>query len=195
VYDETRLRESRLPNSALASFIQFLDCKYDVTAGSSNLNSLAHTIISPEASFLDSFSLRGVQYSTKSYRTRNSHILFRSFQGNASTVPGHSMPGQITHVFLHSLPPSLHSRTAQGSSRRLAVYVCVQPYGSLQPELSDIDQTYRKFGFAGGFLCRRELAPVVVIEPSNIVSHVAVTPLCIKAHPLLHILPMDRVCL
>jgi hypothetical protein len=195
VYDETRLRESRLPDSALAPFIQFLNCKYDVTAGSSNLNSLAHTIISPEASFLDSFSLRGVQYSTKSYRTRNSHILFRSFQGNASMAPGRSMPGQITHIFLHSLPPFLHSRAAQGSSRRLAVYVCVQPYGSLQPELSDTDQTYRKFGFAGGFLCRRELAPVVVIEPSNIVSHVAVTPLCIKAHPLLHILPMDRVCL
>ena len=195
VYDETRLRKSRLPDSALASFIQFLNCKYHFAAGSSNLNSLAHTVISPEANFLDSFSLRGVQYSTKSYRTRNSHILFRFFQGNASTAPGRSMPGQITHIFLHSLPPSLHSRAAQGSSRRPAVYICVQPYGSLQPELRDIDRMYRKFGFAGGFLCRRELAPAVVIEPSNIVSHVAVTPLCIKTHPLLHILPMDRVCL
>lgn len=199
VYDETRLRESRLPDSALASFIRFLNCKYNVTAGStgSSFDSLANTIISPEASFLDSFSLRGVQYSTKSYRSRNSHILFRPFQGKAPMAPDHSLPaGQITHIFLHSLTPSLYSRAAQGtSSRCLALYVCVEPYGSLQSELSDTDQMYRKFGFAGGFLCRRELASVVVIEPSNIVSHVAVTPLCIKAHPLLHILPMDRVCL
>jgi hypothetical protein len=52
---------------------------------------------------------------------------------------------------------------------------------------------YRRFGFAGGFLCQRELAPVVIIEPSDIVSHVAITPLCINEHLLLHILPMDRV--
>jgi hypothetical protein len=192
VYDGTRLRESSLPDSVLASFVQFL-----VTAGSSNLNSLAHTVISPEAKFLDSFSLRGVQYSTISYRsnrTRNSHILFRSFQsGSRSKAPGHSKPGQITHIFLHSLSPSPHSRAAQGSSCLPAVYVCVRPYRSLQPELSDTDRMYRRFGFAGGFLCRRELTAIVIIEPSNIVSHAAVTPLHINEHLLLHILPMDRV--
>lgn len=197
VYDGTRLRELSLPDSVLASFVQFLGCKYQVTVGSSSLNSLAHTVISPEAKFLDSFSLRGVQYSTTSYRTRNSHILFRSFQsgdsGSKSKASSHSKPGQITHIFLHSLSPSPHSRGAHGGSCRPAVYVCVQPYCSLQPELSDTDRMYRRFGFAGGFLCRRELAPIVVIEPSDIVSHVAVTTLCINEHPLLHILPMDRV--
>jgi hypothetical protein len=71
----------------------------------------------------------------------------------------------------------------------------VQPYLSLQPELSEMDQMYRRFGFAGGFLCRRELAPPIVIDPSSIISHIAVTPLLIKEHKVLHILPMDRVCL
>jgi hypothetical protein len=73
----------------------------------------------------------------------------------------------------------------------------VQPYLSLQTnsELSNMDQMYRRFGFAGGFLCRRELAPPIIIEPSGIISHVAVTPLLIKEHQVLHILPMDRVCL
>lgn len=179
-YDETHLHESKLPNSALASFIQFLNCKYNVTTGSSNpssnLNSLAHTIISLEASFLDSFSLQGVQYLTKNYRMHNSHILFWSIQGDASMAPGHSMPSQITHIFLHSLPPSLHSCTTQGSFHCQAVYVCVQPYGSLQPKLRDTDQTYRKFGFAGGFLCQRELAPVVTFKHclsrcSNTIMH------------------------
>ena len=66
VYDRTRLRQSSLPDSVLASFIQFLNSNDHATAGSSNLNSLAHTAITPEAGFLDSFSLRGVQYSTKS---------------------------------------------------------------------------------------------------------------------------------
>jgi hypothetical protein len=194
VYDGTRLRKSSLPDSVLASFVQFLNSKHHATVGSSNLNNLAHTIIPPEANFLDSFSLRGVQYSTKSYRTRNSHILFRSFQsGSASMAPHQSMPGQITHVFLYIVPLSPNSSAAQGGPHRPAVYVSVQPYGSLQPELSNMDRMYRRFGFAGGFLCRREIAPVVIIEPSNIVSHVAITPLCINGHPLLHILPMDRV--
>jgi hypothetical protein len=56
-----------------------------------------------------------------------------------------------------------------------------------------MDQMYRKFGFAGGFLCRRELAAPIIIEPSSVISHVAVTPLAIEEHRVLHILPMDRV--
>jgi len=194
VYDRTRLRESSLPDSALASFVHFLNRKYPATVGSRGLNNLTNTSISPEAKFLNSFSLRGVQYSTISHRTRNSHILFRSSQsGSASKAPGHSKPGQITHIFFHSLALSPHSRAAQGNTHRPDVYLCVQPYGSLQPELSDTDRMYRRFGFAGGFLCQRELGPIIVIEPPSIISHVAVTPLNIKGYPLLHILPMDRV--
>jgi hypothetical protein len=52
---------------------------------------------------------------------------------------------------------------------------------------------YRRFGFAGGFLCRRELAPPIIIEPCGIVSHIAVTPLDVEEHHVMHVLPMDRV--
>src|SRR6266702_3277185 len=122
-------------------------------------------------------------------------------QGHKSPLPstskalGHLKPSQITHIFLHSLPssPHSHAQAAQGGSHHPDVYLCVQLYSFLQPKLSDTNQMYRRFGFAGGFLCQRELAPIIVIEPPNIVCHVAVTPLNIKGHPLLHILPMDRV--
>jgi hypothetical protein len=68
-------------------------------------------------------------------------------------APCQSMPGQITPVFLYDVPPSLHSSAAQGGSHCPGVYISVQPYGSLQPKLSDMDWMYRRFGFAGGFLC------------------------------------------
>jgi hypothetical protein len=196
VYDGMHLRDSSLPDSVLESFVQFLNCNHRTTAESSNLNSLIHPVVSTEAKFMNSISLRGVQYSTTNYRTRNSHVLFRPFRLGSTTTGkalGHSKPGQITHIFLHSLSPSPSSPTADGSSHNPYVYLVVQPYGSLQAELGDTDQMYRRFGFAGGFLCSRELGPTIIIEPSNIISHVAVTPQYIKGHPLLHVLPMDRV--
>jgi len=101
-------------------------------------------------------------------------------------------PGQITHIFLHPQVPA-----PPGQHHHPPVYVCVQPYASLQPsaepELSDIDQMYRRFGFAGGFLCKNDFSTLIIIEPSNIISHIAVTPLKIGGHRVLHILPMDRV--
>ncbi len=191
VYDGTRLRESSLPDPVLESFVRFLKRKHQVAVDSTSLVGLRGAGVSQEARFLDNFSLRGIQYSTLSHRTRNSHILFQSPQlGNASKAPSGLEPGQITHIFLHPLP--LTPTTTQGPYP-LDVYLCVRPYGFLQPELSDSDQMYRRFGFAGGFLRQRELALPTIIEPSNIISHVAVTPVHIKGYPLLHILPMDRV--
>jgi len=192
VYDETRLRESNLPDFVLGPFVRFLNYKQQATVDSTVRDNPPGTAIHPEAKFLDKFSLRGVQYSTVSSRTRNSHILFRNLQSDACNVPSEPEPGQITHVFLHSGIPT--SRTLPKRKPLYPdVYICVRPYLSLQPELSNMDQMYRRFGFAGGFLCRRELASPVIICPSSIISHVAVTPLHIKGHPVLHILPMDRV--
>lgn len=198
VYDRTCLHKSSLPDPVLESFIRFLKRKHLVTVDPTSLDSLRGAVISREARFLDNFSFRGVQYSTLSHKTRNSHILFQPLQlGHASDseAPGRPEPGQITHIFLHSLAPSRHSTTAQSGPYPLDVYLCVRPYGFLQPELSDSDQMYRRFGFAGGFLRQRELVQPTIIEPSNIISHVAVTPVHVKGYPLLHILPMDQVCL
>jgi hypothetical protein len=191
VYDGTRLRESNLPDSVLAPFVQFLNYKQQSTVDSTGRDNPPGTAIHPEAKFLGKFSLRGVQYSTVSCRARNSYILFRNFQSDSCNGPSEPEPGQITHIFIHSGVSTSHTPSKQ--PLHPDVYICVQPYLSLQPELNEMDQMYRKFGFAGGFLCRKEHASPVIIYPSSIISHVAVTPLHIKGYPVLHVLPMDRV--
>jgi hypothetical protein len=139
---------------------------------------------------MDKFSFRGVEYSTATSRTRNSHIVFQS-PGLAHPLN----PGQIVYIFFKSQVPTARSIASPAQPCHPPVYVCVRPYVTLQtdPQLSNMDQMYRRFGFGGGFLCRREVAPFVMIKPSSIISHVAVTPLQIGGHQILHILPMDRV--
>jgi hypothetical protein len=189
VYDTRRLHKSSLPDSALTPFLQFLKRKKQATKDAASQDGSPGTATHPEVKLLDNFSLRGVQYSTEKYRTRNSHIIFPHHQSDGPRAPSQAESGQIIHIFLHSTP--------HATSPKHNLYLCVRPYLSLQPEFSNMDQMYRRFGFAGGFLCQmdsRELAPLVIIEPSSIISHAAVTPLLINEHQVLHILPMDRVC-
>ena len=198
-YDGNSLGESSLPDAILATFRQFLHCKHpglrekDAAEGSST------SVASSKAKVLDRFSLRGVQYSTASRRARDSHVFFQSPQPLSEMLkpPPSPEPGQITHIFLHPNVPAPRCPSSPGRRHNPSVYICVRPYTSLQPspepELSNIDQMYRRFGFAGGFLYRNDFAPPIIIEPSNIISHVAVTPLNIGGHRVLHILPMDRV--
>ncbi|KAH9163392.1 hypothetical protein EDB89DRAFT_1912716 [Lactarius sanguifluus] len=49
-----------------------------------------------------------------------------------------------------------------------------------------------RFGFAGGFLCQREVAPPAIIQSPSIIPHAAVTPLQIDGQQVLHILPMGQ---
>ena len=91
-YDRKRLRESRLPDAILTVFIQFLYCKHLDLGAKDSTGSSSTTSVS--AQFLDKFSLRGVQYSTATCRSRDSHLFFRSTQ--------HEKPGQITHIFFPS---------------------------------------------------------------------------------------------
>ena len=198
VYDtRTCLHESSLPDSVSIPFIRFLTLKKQA-AEDASLDSPPCTLPGIAThfavKFLDKFSLRGVQYSTAKYRTRNSHIIFGHHQSDAPRVLSQPEPGQIIDIFLHSGVSTPHIASPK-QPLHPDLYLCVRPYFPLQPELSDMDKTYRRFGFAGGFLCRRELAPLIIIEPSSIISHVAVTPFLIKEHQVLHILPMDRVCL
>jgi hypothetical protein len=127
---------------------------------------------------LSSWTLRGVQYTTVKYRTRNSHILFRHYQSDASKASSQpeSEPGQIISIFLHSGVSTPHSTSPN-------LCLCVRPYLPLRPELSDMDQMYRRFGFAGGFLCKRELGASLSLQALS--PNVAVTPLLIKEHQVL----------
>jgi len=159
---------------------------------STNLDGPPDTAIPREAKFLDKFSLRGVEYSTVRCRIRNSHVLFRHFEPDTSRASNQPESGQITHISSIPLFPH-HTPFLNIKPLHPGFYLCVRPYLSLQPELSNIDEMYRRFGFAGGFLCRRELAPPIIIEPCGIISHIAVTPLDVEEHHVMHILPMDRV--
>ena len=184
-YDRKHLHESRLPDAVLTVFIQFLYRKHPDLRAKDSTGSSSTTSVS--AQFLDKFSLRGVQYSTATCRSRDSHLFFRS--------PQHEKSGQITHIFFHTHVPDSPSSSSRGQASHPSVYLCVQPYAPLQhsPDLREIDRRYKRFGFAGGFLCRNEFAPPVIIEPSDIICHIAVTPLEISGHEVIHILPMDRV--
>ena len=195
VYDRNSLRESSLPGAILAAFKQFLRCKHPGLRDEETTENSSDIMVSPKAKVLDKFSLRGVQYSTASRRTRDSHVFFRSAKPEMGKAPPSPQPGQITHIFIH--PNVLHYPVSSSQHNRPSVYVCVQPYAPLQPssgpKLRNIDQMYRRFGFAGGFLCRNEFASPIIIEPSSVISHVAVTPLKIGADNVFHVLPMDRV--
>jgi hypothetical protein len=197
-YDGNSLRESSLPNAILAVFRQFLHCKHPGIKGEVNAEGSSAYIASPKVKVLDRFSLRGVQYSTASRRARDSHVFFPSPQSQSETSsPPSPEPGQITHIFLHPYVPSPRCPASPGQRHHPSVYICVRPYAPLQPspepELSNIVQMYKRFGLSGGFLYRNDFSPPIIIEPSSIISHVAVTPLKIGGHRVLHILPMDRV--
>lgn len=192
-FDETRLRDSNLPHAILLLLVQFLNKKHRTTLYSSSSDDSTRRMLSPRVKTLDKFSLRGVEYSTTGYRTRNSHVLFRAPMSNSSEISGNLESGQITHAFLHSQVSAPRAQEDEQRLHHLSIYLCIQPYAPLEPELNDVDQSYRRFEFAGGFLSGREFQPHMIVDHSSVVSHVAVTPLEIRGSKVLHILPMDRV--
>ncbi len=198
-YDEDSLCETSLSDAIIAVLRQFLHCKHPGLSEKDGAEGSSASVASSKAKVLDRFSLCGVQYSTASHRAHDSHVFFQPPLplSEMSELKPSPEPGQITHIFLHPQALAPCCPTSPGQHHQPPIYVCVRPYASLQtspePELGNIDQMYRQFGFAGGFLCKNNFLPPIIIEPSNIISHVAVTPLKIGGHRVLHILPMDRV--
>ena len=190
-FDETRLLDSNLTDATLVLLAQFLNRKYRTSRYHTGVS--LRNILSPKAKLLDKFSLRGVQYSTAGSRTRNSHVFFRHPpQVDASESLAHPEPGQITDIFLHSQFGTPEAR-GETRSHKPSIYLCIRPYVLLRSDLSDVDKSYRQFGFAGGFLSERALGAPIVVDYSSIISHVAVTPMKIRGCEILHVLPMDRV--
>jgi hypothetical protein len=154
VFDGAHLCKSSLPDYVLNPFIQFLKRKQQ--GDTADLNSPPGVAIHPGAKSLDKISLQGVQYSTVKYRAHNSHILFGCHQSDTSKAPSQPEPGQIMYIFLHSGVSTPRTAPPKHNPYHPNLYLCMQPHLSLQPEHSSMDQMYRRFGFAGGFLCRRE---------------------------------------
>lgn len=194
VFDETCLRDMSIPEAVLPPLAQFLNRKHSTTIYSSDGSS--GISVSPKAKFLDKFSFRGVQYSTASCRIRNSHILFQPLKPDSTESLAKPEPGQITYAFLHyQTRVDLHRAPENEEQAHYpSICLCIRPYlPALQPELKGVDESYRRFGFAGGFLSAQKLGPPIIVEASSIISHVAITPLEIRGFEVLHILPMDRV--
>ena len=192
IFDESCLRDMILPDAVLLPFSQFLQKHANTVYSTEKTPGLSAL---PRAKFLDKFPFRGVQYSTASSRTRNSHVLFKPPKLDSSESLTNPEPGQIIHAFLHS---QVNPRRAWEDEGRVhysysSICLCIRPYVPVQPELSNIDESYRRFGFAGGFLSAQTLGPPVIVDTSSIISHVAVTPLKIRGYEVLHVLPMDRV--
>ena len=187
-YDGNSVCKSSLPDDILAAFGQFLRCKHPELKGTDTTEGSSAAVASLNAKVLDKFSLCGVKFSTASRRARDSHVSFRTplLQPEMCKPPHSSQPGQITHILFHSHAHTPCCHASPGQCHHQSVYVCVRPYASLQPtlksELKTIDQTYRQFGFAGGFSCRNDFTAPIIIEPSGIISHIAVTPLTIGGH-------------
>jgi hypothetical protein len=191
IFDEMGLRDMILPDDVLLPFLQFLHQKHATTIRSTDRSPGLSLL--PRAKFLDKFSFRGVQYSTASSRTCNSHVLFRPPRLDSSESPTNPESGQIIHAFIHSQINTHHAREDEGRVRYSSICLCIQPYQPVQPELSDVDKSYRRFDFAGGFLSAQALGPPIIVDASSIISHVAVTRLKIRGYDVLHFLPMDRV--
>jgi hypothetical protein len=191
VFDETCLRDMSIPDAVLLPLAQFLNRKRSTTIYSSD--NFSGISVSPKAKFLDKFSFRGVQYSTASYRICNSHVLFRPPKLDSTESLTKPEPGQIIHAFLHYQTQVHRAPEDEAQVHHPSICLCIQPYLPVQPELKDVDESYQRFGFAGGFLSTRKLGLPIIIDAPSIISHVAITPLEIRGHEVLHILPMDRV--
>src|SRR5260370_32505458 len=191
IFDETCLCDMILPDALLLPFSQFLHQKPATTIHSTDRSPSLSVL--PRAKFLDKFSFRGVQYSTASSWTCNSHVLFSSPKLDSSKSLTNPKPGQIIHAFLHS---QINTHCAQEDEGRVcysSICLCIQPYLPVQPELSNVDKSYRRFGSTGGFLLAQMLGPPIIVNASSIISHMAVTLLKIRGYQVLHVLPMDRV--
>lgn len=194
IFDETRLRDMILPDSVQLPLLEFHQRHATTICSTDRSPDLSASCM---AKFLDKFSFRGVQYSTASSRTRNSHVLFRPPElvpSESAELLAKPKAGQIIHAFLYPQINAHCAREDEGRVRYSTICLCIRPYLPVHPELSDVDKSYRRFGPAGGFLSARTIVgPLVIVDASNIISHVAVTPLTIRGYEVLHVLPMDRV--
>jgi len=130
----------------------------------------------PGAYFLDQISIQGVRYATDTSLLRDSHIIFMS------GTSGHQEPGQIRSIFQHT-----HTKQAV---EVVNVYLAVAPYS---PYLGTSDP-YRRYSL-GGFLCEKDMLEVLLIEASQVISHFAPTPLMDKDREIIHVRPLNKVCL
>lgn len=133
--------------------------------------------------------ISGIYYHAHSSSSRDSNILFSpssSLRVDASS--SFSNVGSIQAIFKHS-------RTLPDGRDVSEIFLRVAQFTELSPDDQSRD-LFRRFPIAGGRLVYEKVSSkVVIIRPSQVICHVAKTPLNIAGidQACIHILPLDRV--
>jgi len=141
----------------------------------------SHQIVN-EVLFFQEISYNGVCYGThSSSHFRNSAISFNphlTVQGTEETKVG-----IIEAIFEHNLGSTVGGPTSGNH------FLVVRQHNPINRP--DLDDPYRCFGFAAGFLCEQKHFGTLVIGLSQVVSHFVLTPM--EEIDAIHVLPIDRV--
>ena len=141
--------------------------------------------LSSQVLSVDKISIHGVCYGTSvSPKFRNSSIVFRTSDPQPANIRTQKA-GSIQAIFQHT-------HQSPDMVQIKALYLVVREYLPLNTSNGRVDP-YRKFGFAGGFLCKRQGTILHVIEQSQVILHVALTKMRYYDEDLIHVLPIDRV--
>ena len=145
-----------------------------------------------EATFFDEISLQGICYSTHtSTAYRNSAIIFHEREtAQAQTSYGcQTKAGIIESIFQYS-----HDHAAIVTGQRVKeIYLVVEELAPVDIS-DDFLDPYRRFGFAGGYLCRSDGRVLRVIHISQVLSHFALTKMRGEGfESLIQVLPVDKV--
>lgn len=122
---------------------------------------------------LEKVSISGVIYASEKSLPRDSNIIFRRPGGSSQRV------GRVKSIFQVSYQPGV-------------TFLAVTQHKLIAN--SDARNVYRRFGFAGGFLCdAEEDGRLFVIRSEDVVCHFAKTTLHPAEERLMHALPLNAV--
>ena len=160
-------------------------------------NSAPITPVYVEATFFQEISLAGICYSTNSSKAyRNSSIVFRE-RATVTRAPTESQTkaGIIESIFQYSHGENRDAAPAIAIARPVKeIYLAVKEL--VLADTSDgFSDPYKRYGFAGGYLCQSEGQVLRIIHISQVMSHFALTkmPAGDGFESLIHVLPVDRV--
>jgi hypothetical protein len=127
----------------------------------------------PNALELEKISISGVIYASEKSLPRDSNIIFRRPGGSSSRA------GRIKLIF-------------QSDYQTGVTFLVVSQYGLIAA--AHPQNVYKRFGFAGGFLCdTEEDGRLLVVRTDDVVCHFARTTLVPREDNLMHVLPLNSV--
>ncbi|PPR07348.1 hypothetical protein CVT24_007483 [Panaeolus cyanescens] len=141
-------------------------------------------IVTGSVSSFQQIALRGVCYSVSDHVYRNSIIMF------SERVNGSPSPSPVEY---QNLKAAFIDVIFQPPDQQNLFYLVIR---ELLPvvETDQLRDPYRRYGFASGFLCRRQHQHIWVIGLDQVKSHAAFTPTSIDGFgDVYHVLCVDRM--